>query len=398
MVLGLSIGVTSCTVDEIPAPEIVQNETAYYVIGEVVSNGQPLEGVKVSACACGTGATTGSDGKFELKLAAVGKYAVTFAKDGYVNVSSAVTIASNAKNRTSVAIRQELTKKNAPVAVNPNAARLITEFQLTGNESDDILLDIPSGSVTTATSISMTPFIPGTTSDLGASLVALNLEPDGQTFANPVDLKVKNPMAAAGVRFNKVTHVVEKNGVTQKFNDVTYDAGYYTAKLSGFSNHYFVIGANVSQGSVGTEVLSTEEINNLGSPFSVSQNITVQQKYGWVIDGNLTSSLKSKYNLPDATINALASSFTSATTSVMGSNPGSGELSLTMPFNVSGDMKLTVEIVAQTLSNTFSFPLIFDNGTLDWFEVSVKKYTGTEIRTTYQSGSLHPDHSGGSGS
>ncbi|MDR1381440.1 MAG: hypothetical protein LBJ47_08185, partial [Tannerella sp.] len=169
--------------------------------------------------------------------------------------------------------------------------------------------------------------------------------------------------------------------------------------LTGFSDHYFVIGANVSQGNAGTEILDTKVIDNLGSPAAASQNITVQQKYGWVIDGNLTSSLKSKYpTLPDATINALASSFTSATASVMGSNPGLGELNLTIPFNVSGDTKLTVEIVAQTLSNAFSFPLIFENGTLDWFEVSVKKYTGTEIRTTYQYGSSHTDHSGGSGS
>jgi hypothetical protein len=395
MALGLSIGVTSCKDKEDPAPEIVQDETAYYVIGEVVSNGQSLEGVKVSVS--GTEATTGADGKFELKLTAVGKYTVAFAKDGYVSVSSAATIASSAKNKTSVAIRQELTRKSAPVQVNPDA-----DAQITGNESN-ILLDIAAGSVNATTNISMTPFIPGTRDDLddlGVNLVALNLEPDGQTFAKPVELKVKNPMGT-GVHFSNVTHVVEKNGTTQKLGDVEYDeeSESYKVMLNGFSNHYFMIGANVSQGTAGTEVLSTGGIDNIGSPAAVSQNITVQQRYGWVIDGDLTRALTSKYpTLRDATISTLASSFESAAASIMGSNAGFGDLSLTMPFNVSGDTQLSIEVVSQTLSYTLAFPLIFENGTVDNFEVTVKKYVGTEIRTTYRYGSSHPDHSGGSGS
>jgi hypothetical protein len=342
--------------------------------------------------------TTGTNGVFELEVEQKGDYTVAFSKNGYVSVNVYASIASGAKNKASFAIRQELTKKKDPVRVTPEENKDITD------EAEGVTLHISAGALKNAADISMTPFIPGESKvangAVSASLISLNLEPDGLTFEKPVELLLKNPMGD-GVAFGNMKHMVEKSdGKKEEAGDVVYDSALnsYKITLTGFSNHSFAIATNASSAGAGAETIATEVIDNLGNPAATSKSVTVSQKYGWTMNGDVRSSLKSKYpNLPDATIDALASGIISAVSSLMGSTPGAGELSLIMPFNVSGDTKLTIEVLAQTVTRSFSFPLIFADGGLQWFEVSTKKYTGTEIKTTYQYGNRHTDHSGGSG-
>jgi hypothetical protein len=395
LVLGVSIGLTSCKKDDAPKPEIVQDEVAYFIVGEVISDEKPLDGVAVSAD--GQETTTGSDGKFELKVTKKGDFNVSFAKTGYITVTAEASIASNAQSKAVTTIRQSLTKKSDPVMVRPDEETSITHNQ-TG-----VTFFAPAGSVKEPVDITMTSFIPGvkniTSGSAGVSLAALNLEPDGLVFENPVEITLANP-AGDKVHFGNLKHVIERNSTQEEVDDVTYDSETNTYKiaLTGFSNHAVVVGATVAVPGITTELLDTKVIDNLGNMAAKSEIVSMTQKYGWAMDENLAANLKASYPvLTDASVNGLVASFTTAVSSLMGSTPGTGELSLSIPFYVSGDTKLTIEFYAQVETKVFTFPLIFVDGGLEWVDVSAKRYLGTEVRTTYQNGSSHPDHTGGSG-
>ena len=394
--LVCSTVLSSCKGKDDPmVPEITSDETAYYIVGEVLSDGKALEGVTVKADS--EEASTDSDGVFELKLTKKGDYAVSFSKAGYVAISSDVVISSDANNKSSVIIRQVLAKKNDPVRVVPDENAEI------GDESAGVSMFIPAGAVKEAVDISMTPFTPGqkklSDGAVSANLLSLNMEPDGLVFDKPVEVFLSNPIAG-GIAFGNLKHTVEENGVLKELDEVFYDdeKGAYKAILTGFSNHSFTISANASNGGAGTESLATTVIDNLGNVASVTEVVTTTQKFGWTISGDIAASIKSQYpSLPDATISSLASSVTSAVSSMMGSSPGVGEMSLTIPFNVSGDVKQSIEFSAKIENQTFSFPIILADGGLDFVSVSTSKYVGSEVNITYEYGSSHTDHSGGSG-
>ena len=379
MALCLSVVFSSCKKDEEPTPEIAVDETAFYIIGEVLSEGQAIDGVTVKTA--NAEATTDSKGVFELKLAGKGDYNVSFSKTGYVSVSSEVTISSNAANKSSVAIKQALTQKNPPVRVNPDEDADVKD------DKAGVSMLIPAGAVKEAVDISMTPFTPGekkkTNGAASASLISLNMEPDGLKFEKPVDIYLDNPMG--DVAFGNMKHMVEENGTLKEIGNVSFDKakGSYKATLTGFSNHSFTISANTSVGATGTEPLATKVIDNLGNSTVKSEEITVNQKFGWTMDGNVPSQL--------------ASSVTAVVSSLMGSAPGTGEMSVTIPFNVSGDTKQSIEILAKTEKYTFSFPIINANGDAESISVTATKYAGSDIKITHQYGSSHTDHSGGSG-
>lgn len=395
LVFGVSIGLTSCKKDDAPTPEIVKDEVAYYIVGEVISDEKPLDGVTVSAS--GQEATTGADGTFELKVTQKGDFNVSFAKTGYITVTAEASIASNAQSKTSTAIRQTLTKKDDPVTIQPDEDVTIT------HDHTGITLFAPAGSVKEPVDITMTSFIPGMkkikSGSASLSLATLNLEPDGLTFENPIEISLANP-AGEAVRFGNLKHAIERSSSQEEVDDVTYDneANAHKMALSGFSNHAFVIAATIGAPASTTELLDTKVIDNLGKMSAKSETVSMTQKYGWTMDEGLAATLKASYPvLTDASVNSLVASFTTAVSSVMGSTPGTGELSLSIPFYVSGDTKLTIEFLARLETITFSFPLIFVDGGLEWVNVTAKRYTGTDVRTTYQYGSSHTDHTGGSG-
>ena len=375
MALCFSVVFSSCKKDEEPAPEIAVNETAFYIIGEVLSEGKSVDGVTVKTA--DTEATTDSKGLFELKLTKKGDYSVSFSKNGYIPVSSEVTISSDADNKSSVTIRQALTQRNSSVKVNPDEEAVVKD------DKAGVSISIPAGAVKEPVDISMTPFTPGekkkANGATSASLISLNMDPDGLKFEKPVDILLDNPMG--DVAFGNLKHMVEENGSLKEVGSVSFDKekGSYKATLTGFSNHSFTIPATTSVGGSGTEALQTIVIDNLGSPAVKSESVTVNQKLGWTMDGDAPGSAAD------------------VVSSLMGSAPGTTETSVSMSFNVSGDTKQTIEFLAKTEKYTFSFPIINANGDAETINVSVTKYTGSEVNVTDQLGSSHTDHSGGSG-
>ncbi len=393
MTLGISLGLSSCNSNDNSDPEIVTDEEAYYIAGEVLNDGKPLDGVKVSTTS--VEATTSTNGAFELELSEKGDYSVTFSKDGYVPVTVPVTIKSDAKNKSSVLIKQELSKKSSSVIVTPDKDINISD------EERGINLFIPAGSVDKNTNITMTPFTPGakkiTTGVISASLIALYIEPDGLVFGKTSVLTLKNPMVQE-VRFGNMKHLTETNGTEQELDDITYDGENhrYQTTFTKTGRHILAVNVNAIVGGIGTEALTSKAINNLGNTSAITESVTIAQKYGWEISGDIESALKSKYPLlTDVALKALATSIKTMLSSMIGSAPGTGELDLTITFNISGDTTLAVEFLAQTETDTFTFPLVLEDGSQEWLDVSVKRYTGTLVNTVYQNGT---DHSGGSGS
>lgn len=395
LILGTSIGLTSCKDDDDPSPEIVTDETAYFIAGVVKHGNQSLEGVKVSTT--GHEATTGADGKFELKVSEKGKYPVTFSKSGYVTVTAETSIASDAHNRSSAVISQDLIERNDPFTIVPD------KDQVVGYNDEGILFSIPAGAVKEATDISITPYTPGrkilTNGPVYANLITMSLEPNGFKFEKPVEFSLKD-FAGNAVNFGTLKHIVEADLTRTVLEDVHFDvaSGTYKAALSGFSNHALAVSVNTTNNGLTTQLLETKTINNLGASSAKEENVTMTKKYGWTIDSDIASLLRSKYpTLSTTAVSGLVTHITTAITSLMGSAPSVGDLTVTETFKVSGDVSLKLEIISQLEKYTFSFPLIFENGSEDNFDVTASKYIGTQVNSTYTFGSSHTDHSGGSG-
>jgi len=399
---AFSIGFNSCSDDD-SCPEEINEETVFFVSGKVLDGDKALSGVAVRAS--GEEATTDANGVFQISLTKTGDHIVTFTKEGYITVNSNVEISSTAKSKSNIVLKQSLTKKNPVVKVKAGEAKDIVEPQ-----DEAVVLSVPEDALEKDTDISITKYDEGAKKDhtsssknaVQAGLAALNCEPDGTTFKNPVTLSLKNPMEGA-VRFGNVKHYVEKNGVWTEGSEVTYDEAThsYKALLNGFSNHSFRVDANQQSTGITRELLDTKVLDNLGKMSAAFTTFTVKQKYGWDVDGSLATMLKTRYpSFSDELIASLVSNITTLVSSMMGSAPGVGEYDLTIPVGVGGDMKLTMKFYAQVNKTTMEIPLIIvvgNSSTLEWFNVPVKKYMGTEAESDIVYGSSWPAHSGGTG-
>lgn len=360
-----------------------------------MANGQSVEGVAVSTS--GQSATTGADGQFELKVANKGDYVVSFAKDGYVPVTAEATIGTSASNRSSTVIKQYLIPRNTPFSISPD------KDQVVGYDDAGISLSIPAGAVTETTDISITPFIPGarklTDGPIYAGLITMSLEPDGFKFAKPIEIAQKD-FTGGAVNFGTLKHIEDESNVRVLLENVAYVpvSQSYKTPLSGFSTHILAVEINTTAGGTATESLGTKTIDNLGVSTSKQESIAIPKKYGWTFDGDLASLIRAEY--PSLTTPAAVGLFahiSTAINSLMGSAPGVGDITVTESFRVSGDVSLSLEILAVVEKYTFTFPLTFANGSTDQFSVAVTKYTGTQLKPTYTYGSTHTDHSGGGG-
>lgn len=393
MALTFTVGMTftSCSEDkDEPTPEIVTDEEVYFIVGEVQQDGKSLDGVKVSIA--DKTATISVDGKFALEVSKKGNYVVTFEKSGYITITSNVNIDRESKAKTSVAVKQELTPKSAPVTIFPDK-----DNELRAADSRGVSLSIATGAVKEAVGITMEEYTPGSNT-MGASLLSLSMEPEGLVFSKPAKVSLTNTMGSQ-IRFANMKHFAETNGVMKEVGTVDYDskANSYTASLTGLSNHSFVIGTDMSISATNVELSDTKKIDNIGKMSAREESIETVQKYGWMINGNLTDIIRAKFPmLSGSVISDLADNITKAITTNMGSTPGVGELNVPIPFKVGGDVKVTVDIYNQIQLYLFTFPLVLNNSTQE-LDVPVKKYLGTDIQTTYQQGSSFTDHSGGSG-
>ncbi|MDL2241523.1 carboxypeptidase-like regulatory domain-containing protein [Bacteroidales bacterium OttesenSCG-928-L03] len=391
--LTTSLCFTSCKDKDEPEPDIVTEADAFYIIGEVLAGGDALAGVQVVS---GTQTTeTDADGTFKLTVDKRGDHRVVFSKTGYVTVSAEVTFASNVDVKSSVALKQTLTATNPPVTVQPDKE---TEV-----EEGDVALVFAPGSLTEATDISITPFTEGAKKETSGAtelgLMSFNAEPSGLTFGVPVTLRLKNPMGGS-VHFGNVEHFVEKNYKWEKQSTVAYDKdnGTYLCELTGFSNHSLRLAVTTTAVTKSTESLATKVIDNLGKVKIKEEQVTLNEKVGWQIEGNLETLLKNKYSsLTTTEVTALAAAIHSTIASLQGSEVGISEISSTMTLKVSGDTKMTVEFSSEVRKFSVLVPLAFADGSSDTFTVPVKKYAGTSSDINYEYGNSHPDHSGGSG-
>lgn len=391
----MSVGIISCSEDD-PKPTIVENPLdaeVYYIVGKVSQGTAALEGVKVSTT--GAEVTTAADGAFQLEVKKKGDYQVSFTKSGFVTVSADATIASDAAKRSSVALLQALTKANAPVSVKPDQ-----EAAVSGGEKSATTLNIPAGAVKAATDITVTEFVPGAKkASTQANLSTINCQPDGLTFEKPVKVIVKSQTSSA-IYFADVIHSVEKSGVWTKVGNASYDkaSNGYATELTGFSNHSFGPSYTVVAKGSSSEDLGEFVIDNLGNMSSKEGDVTGKQKMGWIIDGDLNALLKAQFPALSATdLENLAASINGAIASTKGVPAGVSESTVSMgKANVSGDMKMTVKFLASVKQTAGTFNFMYQDKPAS-FSVPVKTYNGVNTQITYQKGSSHADHSGGSG-
>ena len=395
LLVTMSVGMTSCKDDE-PTPTVVENPLdaeAYYITGKVSEGATALAGVKVSTS--GAEATTGADGLYQLEVGKKGDYTVSFAKDGYVGVSATATIASDASKRSGVAVVQEMTKANQPVNVKPDQAATVT-----GGEKSAASLEIPAGAVKVATDITVTEYVAGAKKESAhASLSTINCQPDGLKFEKPVKVAVKNQTSNT-IYFSDVKHYVEKDGAWTVAGNATYDAAnnMYGTELTSFSNHSFGPTYAASVKGNTTESLGEVVIDNMGNMGPKEGDITVKQKIGWEINGDLNALLKAQFPaLSAADIDALVSTIKKAIASTKGSSAGVSESTLSMgKAQVSGDMKMTVKYSAPVKETVGTFNFMYQNKAAS-FGVPVKNYNGVKTEISYTYGNSHKEHSGGSG-
>lgn len=389
----LSVGFTGCSDDDEPTPEIVENpleKGGYYIAGFVTDGSNALEGVTVKTS--GTEAVSGADGAYQLAVSKTGSYTVEFSKEGFVTVSSAAEIASGAKANTVVSLSQDMTKTNLSVTVGSAGMELVEASKEISS------LSIPADALTEDTEISITEYTPGAGQNTGQlSLSTLQCTPDGQAFEKTVVISVKNA-TSSDVYFADVKHMVEKNGTWVEEGDAGYDASKnaYVAELNHFSNHAFGPFCELSLGQTSENTVGTVEIDNLGRMDAVEREITMPQRSGWTVNGSLEAQLGNALSgLSSGDISALAASVNRSLVKMQGSVGSVRESSVSLGnAHVSGDMKMKVEFVETTRTSTISFGVFHR---LQYVKVSIEivSYLGCTPRITYEYGTSHPAHSGG---
>lgn len=158
-----SLGLISCGDDD-KEPEIVidpvSENVEYYIEGKVVADNAALEGVSVTVGEAT--ATTDENGQYSLTVKDKKTYTVSFAKKGYKTVSDAsVEIANNATNKSLIALNVTMSKEGVAVTVDPESDKVITEKGEGETEDAQTVLTIPVGAVSTATDVTLTPYLEG---------------------------------------------------------------------------------------------------------------------------------------------------------------------------------------------------------------------------------------------
>ncbi|MDD2436738.1 MAG: TonB-dependent receptor [Massilibacteroides sp.] len=398
LIVLITFGSVSCKKDD-PEPEIVTNpldETAYYVIGKVTEKNVALADVTVKTSGAET--TSAQDGSFLLKVTQKGDLTVTFSKDDYITVTSDVTIPSNAASNSSVSVSQELTKKSIPETVSNTEETVITE-----PTEEKITFTFPAEAVSQPTDVSITKYTEGakkiSSGEVRLSLASFNCEPDGIVFEKPVKVALKNPVSN-NIFFSNTKHNVEKNGKWEYVDDAVFNPAenVYSFELNSFSNHSISIVATQSESSTSTEALTTVVIDNLGVMTVKEQEISITQKYGWEIEGDLASILKTAIpELSDDDASNLVPMALTTIETLKGSKPGISETQLNCgTAKISGDMKYTVVFTSLIIKTNVAFSVTANN-TQKEISVPVKTYSGVSSSATYERGNSYPDHSGGSG-
>lgn len=298
-----------------------------------------------------------------------------------------------AKTRSCAMLTQEMAKINLPVSINSNEDVVIIED---GKKLTALHILAGSGNVT---DITITEYLPGAKKTIEqVSLSTVNCLPDGAVFVKPIVAKVKN-LTSNRVYFTDVKHFVEKSGSWKETGSLLYDAteNMYQTELNGFSNHSFGPKCQVVNDGGSSENLGEVLVDNLGKMSAVETTVTGKYKCGWTMDGDLNALLQAQFPaLNEEDISGLSTTIHYAIASTRGSGAGISESSVSMGVaKVSGDMKMTVSFAARLSKSKVVFNLMYLGQPVS-IGIPILTYTGVATEITYQYGSSHTDHSGGS--
>ncbi len=301
-----SLGLISCGDDD-KEPEIVidpvSENVEYYIEGKVVADNAALEGVSVTVGEAT--ATTDENGQYSLTVKDKKTYTVSFAKKGYKTVSDAsVEIANNATNKSLIALNVTMSKEGVAVTVDPESDKVITEKGEGETEDAQTVLTIPVGAVSTATDVTLTPYLEAVATDvtpgskeeaIPMTNIAISSSQDA-ALNQDVTLSVANA-SSSDYYFDEV-EVYEKTnaraiGDWKKYADAAFDKAtnsYIAAIKKGSSlNQDYSIRVksekNVSE-TKNDEILKEDSYSNAGNMSATTYDIPYTAKLGWEISAS----------------------------------------------------------------------------------------------------------------
>lgn len=171
LLIAANLIFTSCGKDDEKEPELVpdpiEEAIEYYISGKVVTENAPLSGVTVT-----TGdatATTDAEGLYTVTVKDKKTYAVSFTKEGYMDITDATAeVTGSATNRSIVTLNVTMSPKGQTTNVDPNKETIATENGESGVGESTVAVVIPEGTLSEEAEITVTPYVPATTSNTNA--------------------------------------------------------------------------------------------------------------------------------------------------------------------------------------------------------------------------------------
>ncbi|MBD9167180.1 MAG: hypothetical protein EGQ00_09145 [Parabacteroides johnsonii] len=383
-----NIGLVSCSKEN--TLEIVKNpleEEVYYIVGKLNQGYMPVEDVAVSAS--GVTVKTSQDGMYQLPVKKKGDYVVSFTKDGYIPLTSSVTIPGNMHTGSTVSLPLQMTKKNATITIDPSKDTVIIY------PGTDKLTSIifPAGITNKPIEVSATEFINGAMENAKrASFSTFELEISGMEGTLPVEIKNQaHPL----IRVGNIVQYAEIDGQWTLLGDVsTFDWGQNVLKTtiqSSYVKHSIGPVFEIVSTDTSLESLGEVTIDNLGNLSSKEVEVMVKQKMGWDITTNMDDYYSIYPGLVDDDCKYTTATLYRVLASINGSLFGIDETDLSLGVaKVSGDTKMEVKCFARVEDITFRFILFFQ-GIWVTHHISIKKYSGVNVEFDYQYG---PNHTG----
>ena len=386
-----SLGLISCGDDD-KEPEIVidpvSENVEYYIEGKVVADNAALEGVSVTVGEAT--ATTDENGQYSLTVKDKKTYTVSFAKKGYKTVSDAsVEIANNATNKSLIALNVTMSKEGVAVTVDPESDKVITEKGEGETEDAQTVLTIPVGAVSTATDVTLTPYLEAVATDvtpgskeeaIPMTNIAISSSQDA-ALNQDVTLSVANA-SSSDYYFDEV-EVYEKTnaraiGDWKKYADAAFDKAtnsYIAAIKKGSSlNQDYSIRVksekNVSE-TKNDEILKEDSYSNAGNMSATTYDIPYTAKLGWEISAS---------GLDEGALSLVKA----AIAAQEGGSEGVYTVNKTFTAHVSGDYILYFSCKAKYVEKEYTFSIAGKKAV-----AKVKHYLGTDFIYTNQSASMH---------
>lgn len=373
----------------------IKATTEYYINGTAVdASGKALEGVTVKA-QDGTSATTEADGTFVMTVKATGNYTLSATKDSYLNANSAVSIASNATNRTSVNTSFIMTSKASALTIGDASKNVVisTATNTQVEHLDEVLtgmaVEIPANTENLkGASLSITSYIPEATAGNSEAAVGnLYIDTQSNIGASNVKLAVANSASEGTATFEKLTVYKSSSSRSgdnyEKIGDATLSNNKFVITMNNgdMKGDYSFRASYSSSASNGKDTKSGEEDNSGSLKAIKNYKITYEEKTGW------------EYVEESGTDGVDENVMSMIYDAVKSSNGAEGVVTKTktQTTNISGNSILYYTVDNNYTINTYTFKLT-GNKTVT---VKTKSYKSTNLK--YQIVSAD-QHSGGSAS